>query len=144
MAKATNTCNSLLALIFNATTFANLAINATAAPLTNLYVSLHKSDPGVGGLQTTGEADYDGYARVGVVRSASGWAIPSSGSTHNEALIQFLECSGGSNAIGYVAIGTDESGAGRVLYAGALGAPRTISTGIQPQFSEDALVVTET
>ena len=146
MAKSTNTCNSLLALIFNATTFANIAINATSDPLTNLYVSLHKTDPGVGGSQETGEADYGAYARVAVPRNSSGtgWKTPSGGSTDNNGLLSFIECDGGSNSIGYVAIGTDETGAGRVLYAGALSSPRTISEGIQPQFSAHALVVTET
>ena len=145
MAKSTNTCNSLLALIFNATTFANIAINASSSPLTNLYVSLHKTDPGVGGSQLTGEADYGAYSRIAVPRdnTASGWKTPASGSTDNNALISFTECDGGSNSIGYVAIGTDSSGAGRVLYAGSLSSPRTISEGIQPQFSAHALTVTE-
>ena len=146
MAKSTASCNSILALLFNTTTWANIAINASAGPLTNLYVSLHQTDPGVGGSQLTGEADFGAYARVAVPRdnSGTGWKTPVSGSTDNNGLIAFTECSGGSNSIGYVAIGTDVSGAGRVLYAGALSSPRTISAGIQPQFSAHALVVTET
>ena len=143
MAKSTATCNSLLALIFNTTTFANIAINATAAPLTNLYVSLHKTDPGVGGSQTTGEADYGAYARKSIIRDNTGWTTPASGSTDNVAILSFDECNGGSNDINYVAIGTDVSGTGRVLYAGSLSSQRTISTGIQPQFNARALVVTE-
>lgn len=146
MPKSTNTCNSILALIFNATTFANLAINASAAPLTNLYVGLHKTDPGVGGSQETGEADYGAYARVAVPRdnTGTGWKTPASGGTDNNGLLSFVECDGGSNSIGFVSIGTDISGAGRVLYAGELSSPRTISEGIQPQFSQHALKVTET
>jgi hypothetical protein len=31
-----------------------------------------------------------------------------------------------------------------VLYSGALSAPRTVDDGIQPQFADGALVVTET
>jgi hypothetical protein len=143
MAKSTNTCNSILALIFNATTFTNIAQNG-GSPLTDLYVSLHKGDPGVGGSQLTNEADYGAYARIPVVRTTSGWKLPESGSTDNAALIQFVECNGGSNSISHVAIGTDISGAGRVLYAGQLSSPRTISAGIQPQFSAHALIVTET
>ena len=146
MPKSTNTCNSILALIFNATTFANLAINASAAPLTNLYVSLHKGDPSVGGSQETNEADFGAYARVAVPRdnTGTGWKTPSGGATDNNGLLSFTECDGGSNSINHVAIGTDLSGAGRVLYAGALSSPRTISEGIQPQFSAHALTVTET
>lgn len=144
MAKATPACNSILALIFNATAWADIAQNDGSGPLENLYVSLHTADPGVGGLQTTNEVDYTSKMRVAVPRTASGWAVPVGGATHNEELIQFDECTGGSNVVSHVAIGTDLSGAGRVLYSGALSAPRTISNGIQPQFSASALVVTET
>ena len=55
MPKSTNTCNSILALIFNATAWADIAENDTSAPAANLYVSLHTADPGVGGAQTTNE-----------------------------------------------------------------------------------------
>lgn len=146
MAKSTTTCNSILALIFNATAWADIAQNDGSGPLTSLYVSLHKTNPGVGGSQETGEADYGAYARIAVVRDSgvTGWKTPASGSTDNNGIIIFDECDSSSNSIGYVAIGTDASGAGRVLYAGALSSPRTISAGIQPQFSAHALVVTET
>ena len=146
MAKSINTCNSILALLFNGTAFADLAQNDGSGPLTNLYVSLHKTNPGTGGAQTTGEADYGAYARIAVPRdnSGTGWKTPVSGSTDNNGTIIFDECNGSTNSIGYVAIGTDLSGTGRVLYAGALSSPRTISTGIQPQFSAHALIVTET
>ncbi len=143
MPKSTNTCNSILALIFRATTFTNIAENATVAPLTNLYISLHTGDPGVGGSQLTNEATYTAYARLAVARPA-GWEVPAAGETSNAALAQFVECSGSSNVITHVAIGTDETGAGRVLYAGELSSPRTISNGIQAQFNANALTVTET
>ncbi len=143
MAKSTNTCNSILALIFNATAFADIAENDSTTPLENLYVSLHKTDPGVGGSQETGEADYGAYARKAVARTTAGWTVPSSGSTDNVAILQFDECDSSTNDIDYVAIGTAETGAGRVLYAGQLASTRTISTGIQPQFNARALVVTE-
>ena len=48
MPKSTTTCNNLLKLIFNAVAWANMADNAAASPLTNLYLSLHTADPGVG------------------------------------------------------------------------------------------------
>jgi hypothetical protein len=143
MAKSTSVCNSILALIFNGTAWADIAENDSSVPLSNLYLSLHTADPGVGGLQTTNEATYTGYARLAVVRTTSGWAVPSSGSTSNAALAQFIICSGGSNTITHVAIGKADSGAGLVLYAGALSSPRSVSDGIQPQFAIGALVVTE-
>ena len=143
MAKSTSACNSILALIFNATAWADIAENDTSAPLGNLYIGLHTGDPGVGGDQRTNEATYGAYARKAVVRTTVGWEVPSSGSTSNAALAQFIECDGSSNVITHVSIGTASSGAGVVLYAGELSSPRTISAGIQPQFNVNALVVTE-
>lgn len=143
MPKSTATCNSILALIFNATAFADIAENDASSPLTSLYLSLHTGDPGVGGSQTTNEANYTGYARLAVVRTTSGWTVPSAGATENAALAQFDPCTGGTNTISHIAIGTASSGTGRVLYAGALSANRSVSDGIQPQFAAGALTVTE-
>lgn len=41
----------------------------------NLYVSLHTSDPGAGGSQTTNEATYTSYARVAVTRDGTAWTV---------------------------------------------------------------------
>jgi hypothetical protein len=143
MPKATTTCNNLLALIFNATTWNDIAENDSSSPAANLYLSLHTADPGVGGSQLTNEASYTGYARLAVVRTTSGWSVPSGGATQNAALAQFAECTAGSATVTHVAIGTASSGAGLVLYAGALASSRNISAGIQPQFAAGALTVTE-
>ena len=63
----------LLDLLFFGTAFPNIADNAAAAPLTQLYVSLHTADPGEGGDHGSAETSYGGYARVAVARSAAGW-----------------------------------------------------------------------
>jgi hypothetical protein len=144
MPKSTNTCNSLLALLFNATAFANIADNAASAPATNLYLSLHTATPGVGGSQLTNETAYTNYARIAVARTTGGWAVPSAGGTSNAALAQFAQCGASGATITHVAIGTASSGAGTVLYAGALNASLTVSNLIQPQFAIGALTVAET
>jgi hypothetical protein len=143
MPKATTTCNNILALVFNATAWANVADNAAASPFTNLYIALHTADPGVGGSPLTSEATYGAYARKAVARTTGGWTVPSGGSLSNAALAQFVECTSGSNTITHVSICTTASGAGVVLYAGALAASRAVSAGIQPQFAISALTVTE-
>ena len=143
MPKATTTCNSILALIFNATAWADIAENDATGPLTSLYLSLHTADPGIGGSPLTNEAAYTGYARLAVARTTGGWSAPSGAATLNAALAQFAACSAGSSTVTHVAIGTTASGAGIVLYAGALAASRSISAGIQPQFAASALTVTE-
>lgn len=143
MPKITSFCNSILDLIFRGTAITDLAENDTSSPATNLYLSLHTADPGVGGSQLTNEASYTGYARLAVNRTGTGWDAASGGATVNAALAQFAECTAGSATVTYVAIGTASSGAGLVLYSGALAASRSISAGIQPQFADSALTVTE-
>lgn len=144
MPKSTATCNSILALIFNATAWADIAENDSSSPAANLYLSLHTADPGVGNNQTTNETAYTNYARVAVVRTTSGWDVPSAGATANAALIQFAQCGVTGATITHVAIGTASSGAGTVLYAGALNSSLAVANLIQPQFSAGALDVTET
>lgn len=142
MAKSTTTCNNLLKLLFNATAWANVADNAGTAPLTNLYLSLHTADPGVGNAQTTNETAYTNYVRIAVARSGSGWTVTTNSVT-NAALAQFAQCGVTGATITHVAIGTDSSGAGNVLYAGALSSSLAVANGIQPQFAASALTATE-
>lgn len=137
--------NSLLLLVFNATTFEKIAQNDGSSPATSLYVSLHTDSPGEGGDQTTNEADYTGYARVGVLRTGAGWTVSGNQAT-NVAAIEFPECTGGSNTATYVGIGTDSSGAGTLLYFGAVDDPSTglaISENITPTIAIGALTVDE-
>lgn len=143
MPKSTTFCNSLLDLILRGTAIADLADNDATSPATNLYISLHTADPGVGGSQLTNEASYTGYARLAIDRTGTGWDAASAGASVNAALAQFAECTAGSATVTHVAIGKASSGAGLVLYAGALSASRAISAGIQPQFADSALTVTE-
>ncbi len=144
MPKSTATCNSILALIFNATAWADIAENDSSSPATNLYLSLHTADPGVGNNQTTNETSYTNYARIAVARTTGGWDAPSGGATANAALAQFAQCGATGATITHVAIGTASSGAGTVLYAGALSSSLAVANGIQPQFAAGALDVTET
>lgn len=143
MPKSTTFCNNVIDLILRGTAIADLAENDSTSPNADVYLSLHTADPGVGGAQTTNEASYTGYARLAVDRTGTGWDAAASGATSNSALAQFAECTAGSATVTYVAIGTASSGAGKVLWAGALAASRAISAGIQPQFAAAALTVTE-
>lgn len=143
MPKSTTASNNILALIFNATTWNLIAENDSTSPATDLYLSLHTADPGVGGSQTTNETAYTNYARVAVVRTTSGWDAPSGGATANAALVQFAQCGASGATLTHVAIGTNSSGAGLVLYAGALTSSLAVANGIQPQFAAGALDVTE-
>lgn len=104
----------------------------------SFYISLHTADPGEAGSQTTNEAAYTSYARVAVARSAGGWTRTSS-AVSNTALVQFPQCTGGTATCTHFGIGTDSSGAGNLLWKGALTSSLGVSNGIQPQFAAGAL-----
>jgi hypothetical protein len=137
----TNDAN-ILKLIFQAVAIANIADNASSSPLVNLFVSLHTADPGPTGDQTTSEATYTGYGRVAVARTSSGWSI-SAQTISNVGAITFPLCTGGSNTITHVAVGTLTSGAGVLLYSGALSASLAVSNGITPSFAAGQLTTVE-
>lgn len=131
MSLSNTTENDLMELIFKATAL-------SWAGITNLYISLHSSDPGEAGSQTTNEVSYTGYSRKAVARSGSGWTVTGNTAT-NAALIDFDECTGGSATATHFAIGTASSGAGQILLRGALSSSATISAGVKPQFAASAL-----
>lgn len=145
MSKGNTFENDLLALIFN-NTDAALIGDATglrgSSTAGSLYVALHTADPGEAGTQTTSECAYTSYARVAVARSGAGWTV-STNTVTNAALVQFPQCTGGSETATYFTIGTASSGAGKVLYRGALSASLAISSGIQPQFGAGEIDGTE-
>lgn len=142
MSKSNSLENALMLLLFNATTFNGIAENDTTSPNTDLYVSLHTADPGEGGSQTTNECAYGSYARVAVARTGSGWTVTNNTAT-NAALVQFPQCSSGSETATYVGIGLASTSTGTLLYSGALSASLAISSGIQPQFSAGTLSIAE-
>ena len=142
MPKSTTTCNKLLALIFNATAWSGIADNTASSPLTSLFVSLHTADPGIGNAQSTNEITYTNYTRISILRTTAGWTVASNAAI-NAALAQFVQCGATGGSATHVAIGTALTGAGNVLYAGALSATLAIALNIQPQFSAGGLQVTE-
>lgn len=148
MAKGTAYANSLLLLIFNATTFANVAINATSSPITSIFTSLHTSDPGAAGDQTTNEmttGQYLGYTRVAVTRAsgAGGWTVTTN-SVSPQATITFPAGTGGSGATAnFFAVGSLTSGAGVRFYSGTISPTIACGNGVTPSLST-ATAITET
>jgi hypothetical protein len=146
MSKGNTFENELLLHIFNN---ADIALIGDATGLRgsstagSLYVSLHTSNPDETGSQTSGECNYGSYDRVAVARSGAGWTVTANAVT-NAALVQFPQCSSGSNTVTHFAVGTTAySGAGKILYKGALTAPLSVSSGIQPQFAAGDLDIQE-
>jgi len=140
MSTATAAANSILDLIYRAIAWADLAQDDGSGPATTLSIALHTASP-VGGVQTSNEATYGGYARVNVTRGVSGWNAPSGGSLSNASLIQFVECASGSSLVSHISVGY---ASGTIIHFGSLSANRSISAGIQPQFAASSLVSTIT
>lgn len=146
MTKSNTFENELLLHVYNNADIADIGDAAglqNSAAAGNLYVALHTGDPGEGGDATTSECAYSApYARQAVVRSAAGWTV-SGNQVSNAALIQFPQCSGGSETATHVSVTVAASGASKILWSGELTSPLNISNGIQPQFGIGVLVITE-
>lgn len=146
MPKSTDTCNKILNLMYRAAAWANVADNASASPLANVYVGLHTGTlTAATNSQAENEVAYTNYARQAVARS-TGWDAASGGSTSNAALLQFPQSGATGATLAAVSTGTTVSGATAVWHYGALNSPITIgaSASITPQFLANALVITET
>lgn len=129
--------NSLLAHIFTNNDIANVG-DATglrgSTSAGNLYLSLHTSDPGEAGDQTTNETAYTSYARVAVARSGSGFTV-SGNSVSPASTVSFPACTGGTATITHFGIGTAASGTGVLLFKGAVSPNISVSSGVTPQLT---------
>lgn len=125
------------------TDFLALTFTATALPwaaATDLDIHLHVADPTESGTSASSPATYGSYAPTTVSRGASAWTVTGNTVT-NDNLIQFPQCSSGTNTITHVSI--TPSGSTQILYSGALNSSLSVSNGIQPQFAATALSITE-
>jgi hypothetical protein len=141
MSKGNTFENDLLRLIFNAVAIPNIADNAATSPLTNLHVSLHTADPGEAGDQATNEIAYTSYARVAVARTSGGFTVTGN-SVSPVGNIDFPTGTGGSGTATHWAVGTAASGAGKILYKGAITPSIVCGNGITPRLTT-ASTVTE-
>lgn len=123
--------NDWLKLIFNATSIANIADDASSSPLTSLYVALHTATPDEGGDQTTNECVYGGYSRVAVARTSGGWTVTGN-SVSPVADIVFPTCGSGTETATHASIGVASSGASKILYYGPLSPSISIVVGATP------------
>lgn len=133
---------AFLNLLFGNSNWANIGdatglVKSTADGV--FYISLHTSDPGETGNQTTNEASYTGYARKSIARN-TGFTVSGSNAS-NTAALTFDECTAGSATVTHFGIGTDASGTGNLIMSGALSSSLAISAGITPEFAIGALDV---
>jgi hypothetical protein len=134
MSKSNAFENSLLLLIFNNTNIADIGDatglrGSTAAG--SLYLSLHTADPGEAGSAITSECAYTGYARVAIARSSAGFVITGA-SVSPAADATFPQCTAGTETATYFGVVTSASGAGTLLYCGAISPTIAIAAGSVP------------
>lgn len=130
-------------LIFNNANIANIG-DATglrgSVAAGSLFLALHTADPGEAGTQSTNEISYTGYARVAVARTAGGWTV--AGNTVSPtANIDFGAMTGGTGGVAtHASIGVASSGAGMVLYKGALNPVINVANGVTPRIGTGSAI----
>jgi hypothetical protein len=128
--------NDLLLLLFNNTDIANIGDAAgiqNSATAGSLYLSLHTSDPGESGTQSTNEISYTGYARVAVARSGAGWTV-SGNSVTLAANADFGEMTAGAGGtVTHFGVGVSSSGGNRLLYSGTVTPNIVVANGVIPR-----------
>lgn len=118
MAFTTSALTNFFNLLYNATAWTSIAQNS-GSPATIFYLSLHNSDPGISGSQSTSETAYTNYVRFPLNRNSGGMTVGSSPITNmtNTGSISFNQCTGGSDILTHIGIGLSVSGAGTLLQA---------------------------
>ena len=135
MSLGNTTENAILALILNATAWANYADNAASTPQANIAMSLHTADPGEAGDATTSEIAYTSYARGSVARTTSGWTAPSGGSSNLVATLSFAVGTGGSGTATHFAAEKTGGGAAVLIGSGTVTPNIVTGLGVTPQLS---------
>jgi len=144
MSKSNAFENSFLLLLLNNTNIANVG-DATglrgSTVAGSLFLSLHTADPGEAGDQSTSEVTYTSYGRATVARSAAGWTVAANSATLT-SIISFAAGTGGSGTATHFGLGTASSGAGVLLYKGAVTPNIVCGNGVTPQLTT-ATAITE-
>lgn len=143
MPKSAATCNAFLALLYNATAWADVAENDSSSPLTDIYIALHTASLNDASTQSTSETAYTNYARVAVARTTAGFSAPSGKQTSNVDPIEFAQCGVTGATITSASSGKLSSGAGQIFHYGDLNSSIVVSNQIQPRFAAGALTISE-
>jgi hypothetical protein len=134
MSLSNTTETALLNLIFNATTWANYAINATSSPQTAISVGLNTADPGETGTMATSETGYTSYARVDVTRDNTGWTV-GTGTVSPAANIDFPSGGGSPDTVSFFTVGKTGGGATAYLFSGTVTPNISTGSGVIPRLT---------
>jgi hypothetical protein len=139
MSIADVTETAILALIFNATAWANYADNAASSPQTNIHMALATADPTDSGTMSSNEATYTSYARVNVARTSGGWTV-TGGSVSPVANIDFPAGTGGSGTVTHFSAGKTGGGAVAILWKGTVTPNIVTGNGVTPRLTTSSTI----
>lgn len=131
--------NSVLLAIFNATTWTNYLINASASPEVNIAVALHTADPGDAGTMATSEIGYTLYARISQTRTSGGWTV-TAGSVSPASNLDFPAGSGGSGTATFFSTGKTGGGAAAILWSGTVTPSISTGSGVTPRLTTSSTI----
>ena len=132
--------NNILKLIFNATTWANIANNATATPDASTALALHSADPADTGNMSTNEVTtgaYASYARASKLRAtgAGGWTVTANSVSPFDT-IAFPAGTGGTGVTAtHFSVGKLGGGSSEMFYRGDITPTIVCGNGITPQLT---------
>lgn len=133
---------ALLALIFNATAWANMADNAASTPQTQIALALHTADPGDSGNMSTSEIGYTSYARAAVNRNSGGFTV--SGTSPSQAAltsaVSFAAGTGGSGTASYFSTGKTGGGTAAIHASGTVTPNIVTGSGVTPQLTTSTAI----
>lgn len=143
MSKSNTFENDQLLLIFNNTNIADIG-DATgirgSSAAGSLYWALYTADPGEAGTAVTNETAYTGYARQGFTRNGTNFVVTGN-SVSPGANVDFPECTASpGGAITHAGIVNTASGAGKLLYKGALTPNITMAVGVIPRVKSTSTI----
>lgn len=139
MSMSDTTETAVMALIFNATAWANYADNAASTPQTQIQLALHTADPGDSGSMSTSEITYTSYARAAVNRNSGGWTV-TGGSVSPVANIDFAAGTGGSGTATHFSTGKTGGGAAAILVSGTVSPSIVSGNGVTPRLNTSTAI----
>lgn len=135
--------NDLLKLIFNNTAITNVGDAGGilgSAGAGSLWWALYTADPTEEGTAVTNETAYTNYLRVIAARSSGGFTVTNN-SVSPPANVDFAECGATPGApLTHFGIVSTSTGAGKLLYAGALTPNITMATGVIPRIKTTSTI----
>lgn len=145
MPKSTAHSNAWLQHVLANVPFANVG-DATGLPASatagSTWFALHTGALAVGDGQNVNEANYTGYARVGITRSTGEWTFVNNAASNTNA-ITLGQCTAGSSNCTHFSVGRDQTGTGLVFYSGPLSPTINVVPPIAPSVAAGDLDIDE-